>query len=306
MKKKRIGFIAKLLILIVLLGAATCFVDYTRVLDNEEPLFAIKQYDSISKIQKYRGLFYIVERKISVTPTETMAESKNISFKVLIYELSLKARKISDKKLINMKYKEEEQCTTSKLIYATETIKIYTYCLDNIEFTENSKKITYDKLFKNTRLIEVIPFSGLDNDKTTEIYIDENKEYSKNGIKIFKCNNNHDRKSIYITTMSKEKQNDFCTYKDDDFKFVYKLEDTSEKDICKVEKDKEPLPPEIFYEDEKNQYSFDCQKSQNIKLISYNKEITLKDALNNKIVTIDELKQKGLVFNTISKETKTE
>ena len=49
---------------------------------------------------------------------------------------------------------------------------------------------------------------------------------------------------------------------------------------------------EKFYEDQKNEYYFSCIKSVNIKIIYQNKEYNLKEALENKIITIDELKEK--------------
>ena len=42
--------------------------------------------------------------------------------------------------------------------------------------------------------------------------------------------------------------------------------------------------------------------SQNIKLINYQKELNIRDALNTNQVTISDLKNKGLKFNTIKKE----
>jgi len=303
MKKKRIGFIGKLLILIVFLGVLTCFIDYTRVIDNEEPLFAIKTYDKNKRIQKYRGFFYIVERKISVSETETMKESKNITFKLLVFELSLKARQVEEKKNLNVSYKTEEECTTSKLVYATEEIKVYTYCLNDIKFNLNNKETSYKEYFKNNDITEILPFYGMDKDRTTQVYIDNNKEYSKDGFKVFKCNNSNDKKSLYFTNLNSDKQADFCTLKDDDFKFTVRIEDNNDKDVCKVEEGMDPLPVEVFYEDEENTYTFECNKSNNIKLVNYQKELSIKDALNTNQVSITDLKNKGLKFNTVKKET---
>ncbi len=302
MKKRRIGLIGKLLILIVFLGILTCFIDYNRVLSNEEPLFAIKTFDKNKKIQKYRGFFYIVERKISVSETETMKESKNITFKVLIFELSLKARQVEEKKNLKVSYKSDDECTTSKLVYATEEIKVYTYCLDDIKFNIDNKDLSYKDFFKSNDLTEVLPFYGMDNDKTTEIYIDNEKEYSKDGFRLYKCNNSNDKKSLYFTDIKTDKQLDFCTLKDDDFSFTFKIEDNNEPDVCQVEEGKDPLPVEVFYEDEENTYTFECNKSNNIKLINYNKELSIKDALKTNQVTITDLKNKGLKFNTVKKE----
>ena len=301
MKKRKIGFFFKLLILIVIFGVVTCFIDYTRVLDNQEPLFAIKMYDKKTKTQTYRGLFYIVDRKITISKDESMKDSKDIIFKVLIFRLNLEARTVNESPKINISYNFDKKCNESKLIYATEDIKIYSYCLNDLTIKENNKKVEYKDFFKNDKIIESLSFYGMDDDKTTEIYIDENK-YSKDGFKIYRCNNSEDSKSLYFGSINSNKANDFCTLKDDDFIFTYKIENTNDKDICKVEEGMEPLPQEIFFEDEKNQYSFDCQMSQNIKLINYQKELNIRDALNTNQVTISDLKNKGLKFNTIKKE----
>ncbi len=301
MKRRKIGFFFKILILIVIVGIATCFIDYTRVLNNEEPLFAIKSYDKKTKTQTYRGLFYIVDRKITISKDESMKDSKNIIFKVLLFRLNLEARKVNEVAKLNVSYTSNKDCNVSNLIYATEDIKIYSYCLDDLTIKENNKKIEFSNYFKTNKIIELLPFYGMDDDKTTEIYIDD-KSYSKDGFKVYKCNNNEDNKSLYFTDLDTRKQPDFCIFKDDDFAYTFKIENSNDKDICKVEEGLEPLPKEIFYEDENNQYAFECQMSQNIKLINYQKELNVGDALISNQVTITDLKNKGLKFETIKKE----
>ncbi len=300
--KRRFGFFFKLLFLIVIVGAATCFIDYTRVLNNEEPLFALKSYDSKSKVSTYRGLFYKIERKITISPDESMKDSKNITFKVLIYELSLKTRVVNTAPKLSINYTRQETCTNPVLIHATQEFKVYSYCLENIEFKENNKVVDYANFFKTKKFVELLPYYGLDNDKTTEVYLDNEKYVKENqGIKVFKCNNDQDRKSIYITPSDITNQPFFCIYKDDDFIFTYKIENNNPADACKVEEGAEPLQPEVFFEDDVNQYTFDCYMSGNIKLVNYQKELMLVDALNSNQVTIDSLKNKGLKFNTVKK-----
>jgi hypothetical protein len=115
--------------------------------------------------------------------------------------------------------------------------------------------------------------------------------FKDNSIKIYHCSNN----DIYIGNSDLEFMDDFCTDKDDDLKFLFEIKDES-TDIELTDGE------EIFYEDDKYTYSFDKVKSDYIYIIvpknrdRDEKKIKLKDALNNKLLSIDDLEKKGLNF----------
>lgn len=49
---------------------------------------------------------------------------------------------------------------------------------------------------------------------------------------------------------------------------------------------------EKFYSDNKYNYYFNCIKSANVNIIYKNKKYNIKEALNNKIINIDDLKNR--------------
>ena len=63
----------------------------------------------------------------------------------------------------------------------------------------------------------------------------------------------------------------------------------------------------VFFEDSEYIYQFDEVKSNRIFIVSpavrgkEERKVTLKEALNYNLVTIDELESKGLKFNKIEK-----
>ena len=100
--------------------------------------------------------------------------------------------------------------------------------------------------------------------------------FSNNEISLYRCNTD-DVKDIYIAPYGIEMKDDFCVYK------------------------------EIFYEDDNYTYEFDEKKSDRIFVtapavrLSLEKKYTLKEVLDQNLLTIDELENKGLKFNKIAK-----
>ena len=90
-------------------------------------------------------------------------------------------------------------------------------------------------------------------------------------------------------------QPDFCAYKEDEYKLSFKIvEENTDNTINTLE---------TFYEDESYYYEFDEVKSDRIYIVipsldgSSEVRYTLKEVLNNKMLSIDDLESKGLKFN---------
>lgn len=145
MKKRKLNFIFKVLIFIVIVGIITGIIDYTRLTSNELPIFAIKSYDKKSQTQTFRGFFYKTTREISISQDEDVSASKNIKFLVLTFKIPISVPKEQVLTEFTIETKEIPNCTEKATLYHyyyhNDTLqKIYTYCLDEINVVKNKKK----------------------------------------------------------------------------------------------------------------------------------------------------------------------
>ena len=81
--------IKKLLFLFVLLGALSTGIDYARITAGETPVFNKKSYNSKTHVERFRGLFYIAERKVKSSVNEPLVDSSDIKFKVLTFKIDV-------------------------------------------------------------------------------------------------------------------------------------------------------------------------------------------------------------------------
>lgn len=298
--------IKNILILIVIFGIVTAGIDYVRITSGTTPTFNIRSFDQKTRIQKFRGLFYISTRKIKASEDESLEDSSNIKFQILVFDLSLAVNKKLEKKEYKLEVEKEEDCTNSVLYYADKEIKVYTYCISKINLEEigKGKKELIKYLEKDNKIIDEIDsnmlFLGIHNDKTTLKFKTENEEFSNMNLSMYRCNKQNIN-DVYITPLGIGFKNDFCTYKDDDFMFMYEVrEEEAEGDLEDT--------PEVFYEDEINRYEFSKPTKDRVFITTpavrgkEEQKIPLMYVLNNKILTLDELKAKGLKYNTINKE----
>lgn len=298
--------IYKFALFIVICGSLTAGLDYTRMSSGQNPIFSLKNYNPKTRIQYYYGLFYKGSRKIRASENEPLTESSKIKYK-LVYKYNIKIP--TQYKEVPVDYvvetEETKDCVEqSKLYYADENVKIYTYCLESFKVkNENKSEELIDYIKKDVSIIDEVDsklgYTGLYLDRTTQMYLSRDDGSTNNGLAMFKCNNNGVT-DIYFGPREMSFQPDFCTLKDDDFNFMYKIEEVEHEKIEGVE---------TFYEDTENYYQFDETKSDFIVLKTpavrgkQELQIPLKVALYNKYVTIDELKEKGLQFNVVSKTT---
>lgn len=301
--------IRNFLIFIIIVGILTAFIDYTRMMGGNSPIFNISTYNENKHYQFYRGLFYQASRKTKVNNLEPLEDSSNIKYYVLTKQIDVPSQFKEDKFEFSLKTNETNNCSdSSKLYYADKDIKVYTYCIDSIDLLELGQKkdkslLSY--LEKNNGVIEDliqnISFVGVYSDGSTEMYNTIDDSFSNNGISLYRCNNSGIN-DIYIGPYGTSMKEDFCTYKDDDFKFISTIKEEKLDAETTDEKEKE-----IFYEDDNYTYEFDEKKSDRIFLVSPKvrlspeKKYTLREVLDNKLLTIDELEKKGLKFNKVAK-----
>ena len=291
--KKLIKSIRNSILIIILVCFAMAGIDYLRMNNNELPVFNISFYNTKNRTQGFKGIFYTASRKVRANPNESLYESSKVKFKLLWFDLKITNKFPKYKEKYTYSLTKSETCEKSSLYYADLDIKVYTYCLDEVKV--NNKELN-SSLSKNNRLIDDIlnflSYTGLYSDNSTMMF--ENDD-----IKIYQCNKENIN-DIYIGSKDMTFNNDFCTRKDDDLKYIFEIEENTEGVELKDEK-------EVFYEDEEYKYTFDKVKSDYIYITTPEvrgfeaKKIKLKDVLNNKLLTIDELQKKGLSFEKESK-----
>ena len=209
--------IKNFLIIVIILGFLTAGIDYLRMNSGEVPIFNISSYDNTSKIQKFRGLFYIGQRRVKASSFESLVDSTDISFKVLFFDLNV-PRKYKEEELeFNLKTKREDTCSGSKLYFEGKDYNIYTYCLEEIKVVENKKDEKLDSyLKKDINFIEEtfskMNYTGLYSDRKTLVFVDKEDDFTNNGLIIYKCDS--DIKDVYIVDKDTVFQSDFCTKKE--------------------------------------------------------------------------------------------
>ena len=306
--------IKRIIILALILGVVSAGVDYTRIMTGETPIFNIREYNSNTRTETFKGFFYVFERKISASTKEKIVDSKNIKYKILKYKIDVPKQYIEKEFEFSIETKKEEVCSTSKLLYANKDIKIYTYCLEEINIIDNTTKkreALFNYLNNDYTIIEDIDskllFLGtvVDNkDGSTGTilkYKSDEDKFTNNGLTMYRCNKLYIN-DIYLAPEGTEIIGDFCKYKDDDFYFIYEIET-------------DPLPEgveevkmtEVFWEDQTYRYEFDTIKKDRIYITTPGvrgrapMKIPLMQVLQQGLFTVDALIEKGLQCNKIDK-----
>ena len=316
--KSILKFIRNIIIVAVLVVGLTTALDYFRISSGQLPIFNISTYDEGKKIQVFRGFIYQAKRKVTGSPSESLVDSKNISFKIFKYDLNVPKQYRNIDFQFTLETKDEVDCTNvSKLYYADKYIKVYTYCLDSIKVNSDNKKTELkDYLKKNNTIINDIDkglyFTGLYTDRSTMMFENKDDDFTSQGLVMFRCNKTNIN-DIYFAPKGTDMKSDFCTYKDDDFKYISEVVDETPEDVLNKEKDnKDENLYEIIYEDDSKIYQFNIARSQYIYVVTpevrgkKEEKRPLKEVIDNKLLTIDELIEKGLNVNIIDKNQEKE
>ena len=299
--------IRNFLILVFLFGIVTATLDYFRMNSGLTPIFNISNYNEQTKIESFRGLFYQASRKVKVSTSESLVDSSDIEYVVVGQKINISKQYRKQERDFSVETKNTPNCiSSSTLYYADKDIKVYTYCLDDINIKENNKSDSLlNYLKKDKKILNDIDYklayTGLYSDGSTLIYSDL-YGLSNNGLTMYRCNKENIN-DLYLAPKNTLMQADFCTYKDDDFKFIFEIhEETDSSTSLNQEK-------EVFYEDDTYRYEFDKPTIDRITITTpavrgkAATSIPLREVLANKLLTIDELAEKGLKFNKIDKST---
>ncbi len=310
---KVLNFIKKLLLFVVLFGCFTAGIDYLRMKSGDVPLFNIRRYDSSSHIQTFRGLFYVAERKVKTSENESLVDSSDMKFKILVFDVEVPRQFKEQVFEYTVSTQERESCFgPSELYFADKNIKVYTFCLEDIKLVSRDESNTLlHYLEKDDSIMEdlnsKLGYTGLYLDGTTMMFTSYEDAFTNHGLSVYQCNlpNIND---VYIGPKDMLFHEDFCTYKLDDFHFMFEVSDETPEGLEKVVDAEGNVIPEVFFEDEIYRYEFDLPKSSYIYIVDpavrgrEEYRYPLKDILSMNIVTMDELERKGLKFNRIDKE----
>ena len=210
--------IRNLLFIFVILGAATAYLDYYRMTIGEVPLFCKKSYNPRTKIEEFRGIFYIAERTVKNSTKETLNLSSNVKYRFLTKTLKIKQKHPKDHYDFILYVTPSIECPSPSSLYYMGEEKIYIDCIHKIEVKEKKSKEKIelkDYLAKNPESIEDIikelSLTGIVNDKA-EKYIDKKDSFIVGHLTVYRCIN--ESKSIYLTN-SMEMVDDYCTIKND-------------------------------------------------------------------------------------------
>ena len=317
MKKIVKGFI-KLLVLLFVLFLMSSGIDYLRMRNGKLPMFCMNTYNPYKNIQMFINPFYTAERKVRASIQEPLVDSSKVSFRLLYFNLPIERKYVEEKENFTISTKEISNCEEkAKLYYADLFIKVYTYCLDDISIKVNDKSdslLSYLK--KDITILDDIDsklaYKGLVYSTNTQEFISRDDINITNlGLKMYRCNDTNVN-DVTIGPLNMEYDKDFCTYKDDDFEFLWTVTDETPTDLKPILNEKGETIPEVIFEDTDYRYEFEVPKSNYVFVttpeVRGKKEvkIPIRDVLTNNLLTIDELQSRGLVCNKIDKKKEAE
>jgi len=306
------NIIKKLFLIALVFLICASIIDYLRINSNKLPIFTQIKYNKVTRVQQFKSIIYSLERTISINQDETLNLSKDIKYKILFKDISINIKKQKNNKEY-LVIKPKDNCNENAKLYyynPESKQKVYTYCLSSIRLKDTKDRQLNELLDKDEKLLETI-FDKLMYGKTASKDYSQHyndtlfKEITTTGITAIKCKNN----DVYFGDENITIPDDFCTDKKDTFKYHFEIVDTSNATTCPKQTPTCETQPEtcldlteVFYEDENYKYILSCKKSHLINLVTktetgeIDQSYSLKYALNNHIVTISDLKAKGLKF----------
>ena len=210
---KKIKF---LLWIVVFFGAITAYVDYNRLLDGDLPVFCKDVYDPSSRIETFRGIFYIAERQVKRDPNEALALSSEVQYRFLNQKISIQPKAVRSDHSFVLYVTPSESCPGEESLYQElEGKNIYFDCISSIRIkniNEKDSKDLKDVLLEDSSVLDDLllemSFTGIEEDQSTERYVVEDSSFATHSFYLYRCHQeeNHD---IHIS-MNSEKR-DYCS-----------------------------------------------------------------------------------------------
>lgn len=223
------------LITIIVLGISFCIVDYTRIKSGEMPIFVIAQHDKSGPEIDYYGLGYKVVRNPGVSHREQIYTDNYVKFGLWFYTWKIEMNKPSILYTHRLKTIETSNCNNKASFYYTlDNKKIYSYCLDSIQISNDGEFIELKNYLEQDEnivdeIINAITYKDSLFDGGTKIYKDGGTtEYTNNGITIINCHTLDGNRDIYIGPKNMTMQSNFCKNNNETFTRTYTIKDIEE------------------------------------------------------------------------------
>ena len=204
-----------------------------------------------------------------------------------IWILSFKKRNMASYKIsLTKELSNNQNCINIdndivNIFYEDEDYKYYYYCMKSYEYKIRYKNNTYslsDAIDEN-----LVSIDNLDDIGLNYYVISKNSFIENNPI----IEDNIDDDSTNVNTSISQDRNEINNSNS------IKIIDRSNGECLQV--------IDYFYEDEDYKYFFNCYKSGSIYIIINDHEYLLKEALNNNIITINDLEKNGIKLNKEAK-----
>lgn len=287
-------------------------IDYIQLRNQDFPVFCTSFYDSSLRLQTFQGFFYKATRTVKSSGLESLAESGKVEFEIFSWKFPIYYRFPTVDEAFQIETKETVNCKEkAHLYFANLSVKVYLYCLDDIDVKSGSNQSTlFDSLMKNISILDDIDarldYRGLEKDGSTFEFVSKDDSFTTHGLKMYRCHKNN-MNDVYIGPKDMTFQDDFCTYKDDDFSFLYELVDETPVGLVPKKNEAGETIPDVFFEDTNYRYQFSLPKSSYVFITTpevrgkASTKTPLKEALQRNLVTIEELASKGLTYERVSK-----
>ena len=211
-----INRIRLLLWILVIAGAGTAYLDYDRLVQGELPVFCKTTYNEKTKVETFRGLFYVAERTVKHNTKERLELSSNVKYSFLHKTLKIKDKHPQTTYDFVLYVTPSLSCPTPARVYAElEDKNVYIDCIASIRIKNKKEKESKDlgETIKEDptiidEIINNVTFTGIDKDKTTEHYMTTDDTFSNKQLYIYRCHGNNSR-NVYIT-MNPNKLDSYC------------------------------------------------------------------------------------------------
>ena len=288
-------------------------LDYIQINNGDLPVFVISRTVSDTRIETFRGFFHTVTRKIYASPSEPLTDSQEVNYSIFTMKFPIEYEEQIEHQSLRVETAEIEECKEKAiLLFANADIKVYTYCLNSIDVFQDDKKSELAQLLeKDTSILDDIDskmnYMGMYKNNIALEFTTTDEDFANQGLKMYRCHK-EDNNDVYIGSKNMTFQTDFCTNKKDDLKYISKITDTTPEEEKEKTTEKEEKPIfQTFYEDTENYYQLELSKSKYLVIETENirdwkgMKIPIKEALDKKFISIEELKEIGLDYKIVSK-----